>query len=78
METEARRVSVSIFLNSCSEQPGPDSYGGGALVFSDWRKGVSRRIAGEAGTLFAFRSELTHEVVSVTHGERYSIVSWYR
>ena len=32
----------------------------------------------EPGTLVAFRSETTHEVTPVTHGERFSIASWYR
>lgn len=77
IETEARRVSVSIFLNSQAEQPGPETYCGGSLVFSDWRAGREFRLNGEAGTLVAFRSEVTHEVVPVTHGERYSIVSWF-
>ena len=77
---QSRRVSVVIFLNRQSEAPEADAYGGGALVFSDWRAGQGRvefRLSGEAGTLVAFRSETTHEVVPVTHGERYSIVSWY-
>ncbi|MCA1578026.1 MAG: 2OG-Fe(II) oxygenase [Acidobacteria bacterium] len=33
---------------------------------------------GERGTLIAFRAETTHEVTPVTHGERYSMVSWFR
>jgi len=77
---QSRRVSVVIFLNRQSEAPEADAYSGGALVFSDWRAGQGRvefRLSGEAGTLVAFRSETTHEVVPVTHGERYSIVSWY-
>jgi predicted 2-oxoglutarate/Fe(II)-dependent dioxygenase YbiX len=27
--------------------------------------------------LLAFRPELPHEVTPVTHGERFTIVSWY-
>lgn len=78
LDTErSRRVSVSIFLNHQSERPEPDAYCGGSLVFSDWRNGGELKLIGEAGTLAAFRSETTHEVVPVTHGERYSIVSWY-
>lgn len=72
-----RRVSVSIFLNRQSDTSESDSYGGGSLIFSDWRLDRKFELAGEAGTLVAFRSEITHEVVPVTHGERYSIVSWY-
>ncbi|HBB98309.1 MAG TPA: 2OG-Fe(II) oxygenase [Blastocatellia bacterium] len=78
LETDkSRRVSVSIFLNSQNEEPDGDSYGGGSLVFSDWRSNKRFELAGEPGTLVAFRSEITHEVVPVTHGERYSIVSWF-
>jgi SM-20-related protein len=74
---KSRLVSVSIFLNRQSETAAGDSYGGGSLVFSDWRSNKRFELAGEAGTLVAFRSEITHEVIPVTHGERYAIVSWY-
>jgi SM-20-related protein len=74
---QSRRVSVSIFLNRESEAPETDCYCGGSLVFSDWRAGREFRLAGETGTLVAFRAETTHEVIPVTHGERYAIVSWY-
>jgi predicted 2-oxoglutarate/Fe(II)-dependent dioxygenase YbiX len=73
---QSRRISISIFLNRESEAPETDCYCGGSLVFSDWRTGSEFRLNGETGTLVAFRSETTHEVVPVTHGERYSIVSW--
>jgi SM-20-related protein len=73
----SRRVSASIFLNRQSEAPAPDAYCGGSLVFSDWRAGSEFSLIAETGTLIAFRSETTHEVIPVTHGERYSIVSWY-
>jgi SM-20-related protein len=72
-----RRVSVSIFLNRQSETPEHDSFCGGSLRFSDWRKNSEHSFKAEAGTLVAFRSETTHEVTPVTHGERYSIVSWF-
>lgn len=72
-----RRISVSIFLNHQSVEPKPETYGGGSLVFSDWRNSARHEVAGEAGMLVAFRSETTHEVLPVTHGERYAIVSWY-
>ena len=77
---QSRRISVVIFLNRQSEIPERDAYCGGTLVFSDWRARPGHRelrLSGEAGTLVAFRSETTHEVTPVTHGERYSIVSWY-
>jgi predicted 2-oxoglutarate/Fe(II)-dependent dioxygenase YbiX len=73
-----RRVSVTVFLNSQLEEQHSDSYTGGSLVFSDWRTGARQEVFGEAGMLVAFRSELTHEVLPVTQGERYAIVSWYR
>jgi SM-20-related protein len=72
-----RRISVSIFLNNHSATPEPDTYGGGELVFSDWRNGKRHAVYGEAGILVAFRSELTHEVTPVTHGDRFAIVGWY-
>jgi len=74
---KSRLISVSIFLNRQSATAEIDSYGGGSLVFSDWRLDKRFDLAGEAGTLVAFRSEVTHEVIPVTHGERYAIVSWY-
>ena len=72
-----RRISVSVFLNNQSATPEPDTYGGGALVFSDWRTGKRHEVYGEAGMLVAFRSELTHEVTQVTQAERFAVVSWF-
>ena len=40
----------------------------------DYRQAV----ACGAGSLAAFRSETTHEVLPVEHGERFTIVSWFR
>ena len=78
LETDKwRRVSVSIFLNRQGEAPENGSFCGGSLNFSDWRRGSNFNFKAEAGTLVAFRSETTHEVTPITHGERHSIVSWY-
>jgi len=78
LETDrTRRVSVSIFLNQQSANEQNEGYGGGSLVFSDWRTTIRHQVCGEAGALVAFRSETTHEIMPVTHGERYAIVSWY-
>jgi SM-20-related protein len=77
---QSRKISVVVFLNDQSDAPEAEAYCGGSLVFSDWRGSQGRRefrLSGEAGTLVAFRSETTHEVIPVTHGERHSIVSWY-
>ena len=76
LDTEQRLISTVVFLSRESETPEPDAYCGGALVFSDLRNRFHMRAA--PGTLVAFRAETTHEVTPVTHGERYSIASWYR
>jgi SM-20-related protein len=77
-----RIVSVVIFLSQQSAAAGSGSYSGGSLVFSgplvDPSYRETREVVGEIGTLIAFRSETTHEVTPVTHGERHSIASWYR
>jgi SM-20-related protein len=78
LDTELRRISLIVFLSRESELEGPDTYCGGSLVFTDYRTDRKYSVPGEPGTLVAFRSEITHEVTPVTHGERYSIVSWFR
>ena len=81
LDQEARRVSVTIFLSREADTTDEGAYCGGTLVFSEWRAGKGNgnlRLAGEPGTLVAFRSETTHEVTPVTHGERFSIACWYR
>ena len=81
LDTESRLVSIVIFLSRESDTPQPDAYCDGALVFTDVRPntiGEKFHMQGEPGTLVAFRAETTHEVTPVTHGERYSIVSWFR
>ena len=71
LDTERRLISTVIFLNAQSD------YGGGSLVFSSVHA-ASFHMPAAPGTLVAFRSETTHEVTPVTHGERFSIASWYR
>jgi SM-20-related protein len=78
-----RQVSTSIFLNGESDVPGPDVYGGGSLRFYGLMEDPRMKeraipVIGEPGLLVAFRSELVHDVTPVTHGERYSIVTWFR
>ena len=77
-----RIVSVVIFLSQQSAGAESGSYSGGSLVFSgplvDPSYRETREVVGEIGTLIAFRSETTHEVTPVTHGERHSIACWYR
>ena len=80
-DSRFRRVSAVIFLSRKSDEPAPDSYGGGALVFhGPWRGLEQERTAAaaEPGTLVTFRSETTHEVTPVTHGVRYTIATWFR
>lgn len=77
LETERRLVSTVIFLSRESDSPQPDAHCGGSLVFTNLRSGAKFRMAGEPGMLIAFRAETTHEITPVTHGERFSIVSWY-
>ena len=77
-----RQVSVVIFINSESQTPEECSYGGGALTFyglMDVARGKSLGfpLTGQAGLLVAFLAGLVHEVTPVTHGERYTIVSWF-
>jgi len=76
LDSERRLISTVIFLSRESEVPEPNTYCGGSLVFTDLRNRFHMRA--EPGTLVAFRAETTHEVTPVTHGERYSIASWYR
>jgi SM-20-related protein len=75
-----RRVSVVLFLSTPASIPSPHTYGGGSLVFHGSRSEPTLRapVTPPAGTLIAFRSETTHEVTPVTHGERYTIVTWFR
>ena len=83
LDTERRLVSTVIFLSREVESPVEErnAYCGGSLVFTNQRVAPEHakfHIRAEPGMLIAFRSETTHEVTPVTHGERYSIVSWYR
>ncbi|HEX6179038.1 MAG TPA: 2OG-Fe(II) oxygenase [Thermoanaerobaculia bacterium] len=79
-ESLGRRVSIVIFLNARSDDPAEGAYGGGELTFHGKYPHFDARhvVAAEPGSLVAFRSETTHEVTPVAHGERYTIVSWYR
>jgi len=76
-----RKVSIVIFLNAQSEETDAGTYSGGSLKFSDYAAQApydAFELPVSPGMSVAFRSELTHEVTSVTRGQRYSIVSWYR
>jgi SM-20-related protein len=79
-DTRFRKISAIIFLSAASAEPLPDAYGGGVLTFHEPPFGSPVRLPLTAppGTFVAFRAETTHEVTPVTHGERFTIVSWYR
>ncbi|MBI1374446.1 MAG: 2OG-Fe(II) oxygenase [Phycisphaera sp.] len=79
--SRARRISVVVFLNAQSDEPGDGVFGGGELVlYGLMRSPDARRvgfpIAAEPGLLVAFRSDTLHEVTPVTHGERFTVVTW--
>ena len=69
-----------IFLSAQSADGSGDSYGGGSWCFTGPIPAPSLQVpvAPAPGTLVCFRAETTHEVTPVTHGERFTIVSWYR
>jgi SM-20-related protein len=79
-DSRFRKVSAVIFLSAFSQACAPESYGGGALVLHGPYSGPDLRVplTPAPGTLVCFRAETTHEVLPVTHGERFTIVSWYR
>lgn len=77
-----RKVSVVIFLNGAAPAPGAETFGGGALTFfraNDDPEGAPMifPLASEPGLLVAFRADTIHEVVPVTYGERFTVVSWF-
>lgn len=78
--TRFRKISVVLFLSTHAEDAAPGAYGGGELVFHGPYSGPTLRVpvAPPPGTLVAFRAETTHEVLPVTHGERYTVASWFR
>jgi SM-20-related protein len=79
-ESRFRRISVVIFLSRHSDEPSPDTYGGGSLILHGPFSGPGLRVplAPPPGTLVAFPAETTHEVTPVTHGERFTIATWFR
>jgi SM-20-related protein len=79
-DTRFRKISAIIFLSVSSPEPSPGTYGGGVLTFHDPVFGSPKRLplTPPPGTFVAFRAETTHEVTPVTHGERFTIVTWYR
>jgi SM-20-related protein len=78
----SRRISAVMFLNSTSVEPRDGMYGGGVLTFYElFDDPVGRSIGfpleADEGLLVAFRADVPHGVTPVTHGDRYTIASWY-
>ena len=78
-----RRVSVVVFLNNASIEPETDTFCGGSLVFyrgndDPQAEPLGFPLMGETGMLVAFSADTIHEVVPVTWGERFTIISWFR
>jgi SM-20-related protein len=79
--SKRRLVSVVVFLNDQAEEPSPLTYGGGTLTFYGLLGGekgekVGLPVVGKEGLLVAFKSNITHAVTPVTHGERFTVVTW--
>ena len=79
-DSRFRKVSAVLFLSRHSETPAPDTYGGGEFVLHGPWGGPNLRLplTPRPGTFIAFRAETTHEVTPVTHGDRFTAVSWFR
>lgn len=79
-DSRFRRISAVIFLSHRADEPAPDTYGGGSLVFHGPYNALPQQVAASArpGSLVTFRAETTHEVTPVTHGVRYTIATWFR
>jgi SM-20-related protein len=80
--TYRRKVTIVVFLNGESATPSPDSYGGGALAFYGLMddpvlKNRPLPLVSEPGLLIAFPAQVVHEVRPVTHGLRYTMVTWF-
>lgn len=78
----SRKVSIVIFLNDQAPKPQNDCYCGGSLnlygmVKQPGWENYGFPLGGKAGSLFAFRSDIFHEVTPVTFGERFTIVNWF-
>jgi SM-20-related protein len=79
-DSRLRRVTVVIFLSAQSAHPAPETFCGGSLVLHGGFGQDARHVTvtPAAGMLVAFPAETTHEVLPITHGERLTVVSWYR
>ena len=79
-----RQISIVVFVNGIDpHRQESNRYDGGTLTFyglidDDHRRtAIGLPLLPEEGLLIAFRSHLVHEVSPVTHGVRYTVVSWF-
>jgi SM-20-related protein len=75
-----RRISLIAFLNNHSPEPIENCYSGGALAFYDKKDPAAEAfpLLGQTGLLVAFSADTYHEVLPVTSGDRFTIISWFR
>ena len=71
-----RRISIVVFLNDFSVEPQAGCFSGGLLNFYD--QATTFGLEGETGLLVAFAADTFHEVLPVTSGDRFTIISWFR
>ncbi len=81
--TQARKVSCVVFLNSSGQSNDVQGFTGGALAFFGLTKDPTSEnyktlLYPQQGLLVAFRSDLYHEVMPVTAGNRFTLVTWFR
>jgi SM-20-related protein len=82
-EVKDRLVSAVVFLGRQTRLPESGCYCGGALTFFRLpglpsAAGIRTEVWGEEGLMVAFPATGTmHEVRPVTHGLRYSLVTWF-
>jgi SM-20-related protein len=75
-ETEGR----VLFLNDQLDDSGDESYSGGSLTFYGLQPPpfdkLGHPLKGKRGLLVGFQSNVVHEVLPVTRGNRYTVVTW--
>jgi SM-20-related protein len=77
----SRKISVVIFMNDLASGTA-DAFEGGALTFYDLFPDETLRdrafsLPPTAGLLVGFPATMRHEVQPITHGTRYSVVTWF-
>jgi predicted 2-oxoglutarate/Fe(II)-dependent dioxygenase YbiX len=80
-EVDQRLVSVVLFVNGHTGQPGDGAptYTGGELVLVPVEDFVDFGVAVDPvpGRLVLFPSTMVHEVKAVASGDRFTVVTWY-